>query len=205
MCDQCDAASMQAQLDEVGARMQRYLGMAKLKKLALHALARELTGKDIAQLRAVFEAIDTSGTGELTLAELRAALADSLQHVPDPAARIDALMAGLDGDGDHRINYHEFLAATMRRTEFMRERNIERVFDHFDQDSTRTITVENLVDIMGSREHAAEVIAEADLTKDGVISYAEFKQLMTHDDPMPLTAAQARRSGRGRALESAGT
>ena len=140
------------------------------------------------------EAIDTSGTGELTLAELRAALADSLRHVPDPAARIDAIMDDLDADGDRRINYREFLAATMRRSEFMRERNIERVFDHFDHDKTRTITVNNLVAIMGSREHAAEVIAEADLTKDGVISYDEFKQLMKQDEPMPLTSAQARRS-----------
>ncbi len=238
VCDEEDAASMQAQLDEVsraptraraaaaaaavplgaamklthvkrplplspipsssraqvGARMQRYLGMSKLKKLALQELARGLTGKELKGLEKVFEAIDTSHTGELTLAELRAALADSLRHVPDPAARIDAIMDDLDADGDRRINYREFLAATMRRSEFMRERNIERVFDHFDHDKTRTITVNNLVAIMGSREHAAEVIAEADLTKDGVISYDEFKQLMKQDEPMPLTSAQARRS-----------
>ena len=51
--------------------MQRYLGMSKLKKLALQELARGLTGKELKGLEKVFEAIDTSHTGELTLAELQ--------------------------------------------------------------------------------------------------------------------------------------
>ena len=51
--------------------------------------------------------------------------------------------------------------------------------------SSSSITVENLIQIMGSPEHAREVIAEADLTGDGVITYAEFKQLMTAQSATP--------------------
>ena len=59
------------------------------------------------------------------------------------------------------------------------------MFDFLDSDSSSSITVENLIQIMGSPEHAREVIAEADLTGDGVITYAEFKQLMTAQSATP--------------------
>ena len=55
-----DTAAMQATMGEVGKRMQRFVGMAKLKKMALNVLAYELTASDIGNLKGVFEAMDAA-------------------------------------------------------------------------------------------------------------------------------------------------
>ena len=221
-----DTAAMQATMGEVGKRMQRFVGMAKLKKMALNVLAYELTESDIGNLKGVFEAMDADSSGKLSVEELEQALNTAEKGGTIPAEEIQTLMQGMDIDGNNTIDYHEFLAATMKarrdrasrsrgarasrslaaaarrahrarsltaaniapfsqRNTFIREENIRRVFDFLDSDSSSSITVENLIQIMGSPEHAREVIAEADLTGDGVITYAEFKQLMTAQSATP--------------------
>ena len=85
----------------------------------------------------------------------------------------------------------------MKRNTFIREENVKRVFDYLDSDASGAITVENLIAIMGSKEHEKEVIAEADLTRDGVISYAEFKALMTSTSGAFTPRAMAATSGGG--------
>lgn len=66
----------------------------------------------------------------------------------------------------------------MTRNTFLKEENLRRVFDQLDADNSSFISVENLAEVLGSADHAREVIAEADITKDGVISYDEFRQIM---------------------------
>ena len=41
-----------------------------------------------------------------------------------------------------------------------------------------SITTNELVSIMGSEEHAREIVGEIDLNGDGVVSYEEFKAMM---------------------------
>lgn len=72
------ADEMKGTLGEVGRRMQRFVGMAKLKRMALNVLAYELTQSDIGNLRAVFETIDADKTGKLSVGELKAALVDQV-------------------------------------------------------------------------------------------------------------------------------
>ena len=62
-------------------------------------------------------------------------------------------------------------------------------------DSSSSITVENLIQIMGS-PNAAQVIAEADLTGGGVI---RTRVQAAHDRAVGDAAAPRRRVGRGRA------
>jgi len=58
-------------------------------------------------------------------------------------------MEGVDIDLNGNIDYNEFIAATMEKNVFIRERNIRKAFDHFDTDGTGVITMANLVEIMG--------------------------------------------------------
>ena len=76
------------------------------------------------------------------------------------------------------LSPRQFLAATMTRNTFLKEENLRRVFDQLDADNSSFISVENLAQVLGSEDHAREVIAEADITKDGVISFDEFRQIM---------------------------
>jgi hypothetical protein len=104
------------------------------------------------------------------------------------------IMEGLGLEDSSEIQYSEFLAATMDMNYAIREENILRAFQHFDTDgsglsssppplppadsSSGSITINELASIMGSEEHAREIVGEIDLNGDGVVSYEEFKAMM---------------------------
>ena len=81
-------------------------------------------------------------------------------------------------DSTNEIQYSEFLAATMDMNHAIREDNIMRAFQQFDKSGSGSLSIPDLVAIMGSEEHAREVAGEIDLNGDGVISYEEFKAMM---------------------------
>jgi calcium-dependent protein kinase len=155
--------------------MERFVGMAKLKRLALNVLSRELTGKELKALKDVFLSIDVDRSGKISTKELQAALQP---HLGAENATAGDLLKAVDVSGDDEIDYNEFLAATMQRALYKQEENIRRVFQRLDVDGSGEITVANLVEITGSKKHAMELLNEADLNADQVISYAEFKALM---------------------------
>ena len=168
-------ASNPAVLAAVARRMERFVHMAKLKRLALNVLSRNLTGREIKDLRRVFEAIDRDRSGKISSAEPHDALKPHLERDHVDAA---TLLRAVDISGDHEIDYNEFLAATMQRNLYQKDDNVKKVFAQLDLDGTGCITVANLVEITGSKKHAMELLDEADLDHDHKISYAEFKALM---------------------------
>lgn len=102
-----------------------FMGMNRLKKIALKVMADELTEAEIGNLRDVFEAIDTDGSGSLSIQELTEALKNTHGTMQ---TTIENIMAGIDIDGDQELDYHEFLAATMKRNIFIREDKMRTAF-----------------------------------------------------------------------------
>lgn len=150
-------------LAAVARRMERFVGMAKLKRLALNVLSRELTGKELKALKDVFLSIDVDRSGKISTKELQAALQP---HLGAENATAGDLLKAVDVSGDDEIDYNEFLAATMQRALYKQEENIRRVFQRLDVDGSGEITVANLVEITGSKKHAMELLNEADLNAD---------------------------------------
>lgn len=142
--------------------LARFVGMSRLKKVALNVIAQQLTEAEIGQLRDIFRSVDADGDGVVTIAELERAM-DSmgLAHLRD---EIGQLMRGIDVDGTNRINYTDFLAATMEVNQSIREKNIRHAFRYFDQSGTGEITMADLVRVMGSEQHAREVVGERTLS-----------------------------------------
>jgi len=60
----------------------------------------------------------------------------------------------------------------------IREENILRAFQSFDANGSGELTIKDLIEVMGSEDHARELVGEIDLNGDGVISYDEFKAMM---------------------------
>jgi ankyrin repeat protein len=84
----------------------------------------------------------------------------------------------LSGDGN--IRYTEFIAATIEAHGALTERRLAEAFDHLDCDDSGFISAENLLEILGegvSKEEIERIIEDADLTKNGRISYSEFLAL----------------------------
>uniref|UniRef100_A0A7S3JUW6 Calmodulin n=2 Tax=Aureoumbra lagunensis TaxID=44058 RepID=A0A7S3JUW6_9STRA len=180
------AATDKEKLAAVARRMRRFVRMTKLKRLALNVLSRELTGSELEHLHSVFRKIDKDGDGHITTTELHDALHDHLgfsdQSNPqddEHLSMIHQLMQAIDLSGDQKIDYPEFLAATMQRTAYLKEENMKKVFAQLDLDKTGFVTFQNLIDITGSKKHAADLLEEADVNNDRKISYQEFKDIMT--------------------------
>jgi len=165
------------QRTEIGHRMRRFMGMNKLKKVAINVIAQELTEEEIGSMKKVFESIDTDGNGTISVEELHSALA-SFQNLPSVDQEVIRLMQGVALDQNLQLDYETFIAATMARNIFIRDENIRRAFEFFDKEKTGQITIQNLIDVFGSEEHAREVLGDVDLNGDGVISYDEFEHLM---------------------------
>jgi len=100
---------------------------------------------------------------------------------------IKDLISEVDYAGNGKINYSEFLSATIDLHSFLDEQKLLAVFNQFDTDKSGKITEENIYFAMQKlgmevpKEDIKMIIAKHDLMHDGVISFHEFKQIFQVD------------------------
>lgn len=155
-----------------------YADTGEFRKLALNVIAKKSTSEEIFELRAVFDEFDTLNSGTITLAEFKAALM-RFSYSDD---EIEEIFRKVDINQTNVINYTEFLAATLETQGVIEEYRLSECFDQMDSDDSGYISRENLRDLLG--KHSSEsfidlLMEEADLKKDGRISYEEFIQVVT--------------------------
>lgn len=83
-------------------------------------------------------------------------------------------------DGSGQIRYTEFLAATIETFGSIGEERLAEAFDRLDSDDSGYITTENLAELLGTefpKKEIDEIVREADIYRDGRISYPEFLAL----------------------------
>ena len=90
--------------------------------------------------------MDKDKTGFLNASELQAALQDS--NVDFTAEQISKIISEIDDFGNGKINYSEFLAATISTKRFMTEEKMWMMFKHFDVDDTDYISKDNIAEAM---------------------------------------------------------
>jgi calcium-dependent protein kinase len=95
-------------LHAVGKRIAAFSKANLLKRKALRLIAEELPFDKIKELEAAFRAIDTDGNGFISMEELNAQC-DAMGM----EGSVAELLRALDIDGDGKIQYSEFLAATI--------------------------------------------------------------------------------------------
>lgn len=86
-----------------------------------------------------------------------------------------------DVDKDDVIRYTEFIASVLETRGRIDEAKLADAFDHLDSDHSGFISKADLRKVLGNigtAEYVDRLINEADLDKDGQISYDEFKQYL---------------------------
>lgn len=149
---------------------------SKLKKVALMVIAHKSTTDEIGILRKLFQQYDTEHNGILSYDEFEAAFKAAGYPEDDCRRMFDAC----DLDGTGQVRYTEFLAATIEAHGAISEERLAEAFDRIDHDNSGYIEAKDLKQILGQdfpEEEIDAIIREADLTRDGVISYAEFLAL----------------------------
>lgn len=164
--------------------LRQFMGMNKLKKAAMHIIASQLGEGDIKSLRDLFTELDTNGDGLLTVEELRAGLEKAV--VKDVPADLQSIMESIDCDGSGRIDYTEFLAATIDLRVLLQEDICWSAFRVMDKDNNGKVSKSELRSILNDDDvqevadsgSFARVMEEADRDEDGEIDFDEFMKMM---------------------------
>lgn len=113
--------------------------------------------------------------------ELKEAIKQSDIKIPD--SDVEKIIEEVDYFGNGKINYTEFLVATVDVMKFLDEHMLQALFNQFDTDSSGVITQDNIISAMNKIGHQItqqdldQIMIEHDYLKNGVITYEEFKSI----------------------------
>ena len=125
--------------------------------------------------------MDKDNTGMISAEELEEAMRE--MNMEMGANQIRTIIQNIDYQGNGKINYSEFLAATVSCRTVLTNEMLWALFKHFDTDDSGYITPENIREAMEkagkkiSDTEMKEVMREHDIEKNGLISFEEFKQM----------------------------
>jgi calcium-dependent protein kinase len=160
--------------------ISKFATESKLQKATLAFIVSQIMSSDeVGNLQEVFKKVDTNGDGLLNRKEIRRALEGHTKFSDD---EIRELIEKVDLDRNDKINYSEFLAATIDWEKEMSRERLVKAFKALDSDHSGKISKDELMAAFGgshmSSSHFEEMIAEADTNKDGEIDLEEFCNYM---------------------------
>jgi len=150
----------------------------------------DLNERKLDELRAAFDIFDRNGDGRISVEELGHALTSMLGGKVPSKNVVQKMIDDLDTDKNGTVEFHEFCAHHERLGKFQDdqgEHQLRTAFSVFDKDGDGHISVEELKQVMKSMDQSMteqevqDMHSEADLDKDGVISFSEFVVMMTKE------------------------
>lgn len=165
---------------EILTRMRRFAKMNLLKKEALKVIAKSLPTDQLVGIQEMFKAIDEDGSGTITIEELREGLRKKGAEMDEN--ELQRIVDNIDANGNQKIDYEEFLAATIHLSKLEKEENMVLAFQYFDTDNSGYITRDELeaaLEKIGDDSiDVDKILGEADINNDGKIDYEEFCKMM---------------------------
>ncbi len=161
--------------------LKEYNNANQLKKMVLLYIASRVNDEEIKDLKKVFKAFDKNNDGQIEYEEFKKGL-KKIKNGKITEEEINKYFASIDTDKNNKIDYTEFLAATLEKKTFLKEERLYEAFSMLDKDNDGKITKEELISILKLEskddEYVSELMKNADTNKDGVIDYKEFLNLM---------------------------
>ena len=164
-----------------------YIGGSVLKKITLLFIASRLDENEIRHLKKIFEAFDKGKDGQISINELQQGLIQ-LKSSHMKSDDVLELFKTIDADKNGRIDYTEFLAATLQKHTYLRKERLFEAFSTFDKDNSGHISKKELMEVLKTEKNQEKeietFIKAADKNGDGVIDYKEFLELMGYNDKL---------------------
>ncbi len=123
---------------EVIQNLKKFRGSSTLKKAAVNILVKHLDHNQLQSLKEEFEKIDTDFSGFIELKELETIMKSSGQHLSH--SEINQIIQQIDYADNQKINYSEFLAATINVKTYLTNERALAIFHGFDINDTGFIT-----------------------------------------------------------------
>ena len=155
------------------------------KKMTLLFIASRLDESEIDSLKKTFEAFNLQKDGQISYEELKKGLKElNCQKITDE--ELCELFKSIDVDKNGKIDYTEFLAATLQKKMYLKEERLYEAFCNFDLDGCGKITKEELMNVLKSdpnqESEIENIIKSIDKNGEGSINYKEFLEMMGYDD-----------------------
>ena len=175
------------------SRLVQYQKSIKFRRLVLNYMATQCSSDEIADMASIFLRLDTNQDGELSLAEIQAALSSSGVSRPE----LEEMIKSIDMDVSGNINFTEFLAAVMDRGIYMSQEKLWQAFKRFDLDDNGSITMKEIQTVLDqdfaarNPEYWRKLVEEVDRNGDGTIDFEEFMRMM-EEEPLARFGEQSR-------------
>jgi calcium-dependent protein kinase len=169
---------------EVMDSFKNYRVKSKFQSEAYQIMVKYLDVRQVKDLKAAFMSLDREKNGHLSVEEVQQGLISAGYAVA--ANEIREIMRNVDFRKDGRINYSEFLAATLESRALLDDDAIWNAFNTFDVDKSGLITEANVKEALrraGRRMSHCEIremMREVGAGPVG-INYVQFKQLVRQD------------------------
>ncbi|KAL0392492.1 UNVERIFIED_CONTAM: Calcium-dependent protein kinase [Sesamum radiatum] len=170
--------------ERVRARIKQFSLMNKFKKRVLGVVAGNLPDEQVHGIRQMFHMMDTDKNGNLNFQELK----DGLFMIGQPISDHDVqlLLDAADCDGNGMLNCEEFVTLAVHLKKISNDDLLHQAFLYFDKNQSGYIEFEDLAESLLDEQFGPtndqvlqDIIFDADLDKDGRISFPEFKAMMT--------------------------
>ncbi|CAL9749641.1 unnamed protein product [Musa acuminata subsp. burmannicoides] len=138
---------------------------------------------DPGDLERVFNKFDANGDGKISSAAELAAVLEILSGQPPSEEELGRMMREADVDGDGFISFAEFV--DLNTAPAALEEDLRLAFAVFDLDRSGSISADELAHILGgigegaSLAQCRRMIDGVDRDGDGLVSFEEFKAMMT--------------------------
>ena len=123
-------------------------------------LAKLCSDKEIIKLKHAFLAIDKDNSGEIEYEEIPKIFSELNIEASD--TELKNIFSSMDFHCDGKVNYSEFLAATISTINFNKEEKLWSAFKYFDTTDSGYITLDSVMDAL---KNSGVIIDEEGLTK----------------------------------------
>eukprot|EP00927_Polykrikos_kofoidii_P081883 TRINITY_DN7981_c0_g1_i2.p1 TRINITY_DN7981_c0_g1~~TRINITY_DN7981_c0_g1_i2.p1 ORF type:complete len:266 (-),score=54.51 TRINITY_DN7981_c0_g1_i2:259-1056(-) len=146
------------------------------EKALLTILAHQQHSDTVEQLGKVFEEIDTSKTGSLSKDEIADGLIACGQKLSEE--QLETIFSSLDSDGNGKVQYTDWLAATLDSSVAASAAANRQAFDFLDIDKSGVVSLSNLIRVLGDEAAARDALKMADIDCSGAITWDNFNTFM---------------------------
>ena len=167
--------------------LTRYINNTMLKKIFLINIASKLEDNEIQELTQIFSAFDTDNDGQISFDEFKQGFFKfHSSHLNEQD--INNIFKSIDVNKNFRIDYSEFIAATISDKKLVKKKQLLEAFRYLDKDNDGKITKEEIMKVLKAEEtkekEIEKYIKDVDINGDNAIDFKEFLELMDYEDEM---------------------
>lgn len=156
-------------------RVVSFSSFTRFEQALLTLVAHEASCREVEDLRAAFALLDQKRAGWLTRLDFRSAI--EAQGVQISEEEIGAVFRSLDPDNDDKIQYTDWIAATLKPSAIRTDKAMTELFHFFDIHGEGKVSRSDLCEVMGE-DVAAAVLDKANASSDGTLEWNDFRCLM---------------------------